>query len=116
MLSSPLEGSTTIFVYAQTTPQIRAEAITKKEALHLIKQGTPVEVLACKVKRILKRRLINAVLLTAYISVSQEERAEKVRLVEVYNARLSGREERRAFIRDRGLLNVKRMQVGPLCN
>ncbi|EIE22880.1 hypothetical protein COCSUDRAFT_1634, partial [Coccomyxa subellipsoidea C-169] len=41
---------------------------------------------------------------------SPEERAEKVRLVEVYNARLSGREERRAFIRDRGLLNVKRMQ------
>lgn len=42
----------------------------------------------------------------------QEEQAEKVRLVEVYNARLTGRERRRAFIRDRGLLNVKRMQVG----
>lgn len=47
----------------------------------------------------------------------QEEQAEKVRLVEVYNARLTGRERRRAFIRDRGLLNVKRMQVGasPFC-
>lgn len=40
-----------------------------------------------------------------------------MRLVEVYNARLTGRERRRAFIRDRGLLNVKRMQVGasPFC-
>ena len=42
---------------------------------------------------------------------AQEEQAEKVRLVDVYNARLTGREQRRAFIRDRGLLNVKRMQA-----
>lgn len=41
----------------------------------------------------------------------QEEQADKVRLVDVYNARLTAREQRRAFIRDRGLLNVKRMQV-----
>ena len=44
----------------------------------------------------------------------QEEVAEKLAVVEVYNARLTVRERRRAFIRDRGLLNVRRMQVkGP---
>ena len=41
---------------------------------------------------------------------------EKVRLVEIYNARLTDRERRRHFILDRGLLNVKRQQVTlPLC-
>ena len=41
----------------------------------------------------------------------QEERADKLHLLAVYNARLSQREYRRAFILDRGLLNVKRFQV-----
>lgn len=48
--------------------------------------------------------------LTSNVCV-KEDKAEKLRVVEVYNARLSGRERRRNFIRDRGLLNVKRMQV-----
>ena len=43
--------------------------------------------------------------------MAQEERADKLQLVATYNARLSEREYRRAFILDRGLLNVKRFQV-----
>ena len=43
---------------------------------------------------------------------AQEERAEKLRVVGVYNARLTQRERRRDFLRDRGLLNLRRMQVG----
>ncbi len=35
----------------------------------------------------------------------------KLRLIEIYNARLTERERRRQFILDRGLLNVKRQQV-----
>ena len=40
-----------------------------------------------------------------------EERALKLRMVEVYNMRLDERARRRAFILDRGLLNVKRVQA-----
>jgi transcriptional adapter 2-alpha len=40
-----------------------------------------------------------------------EERALKLRMVHVYNARLDERAQRRAFILDRGLLNVKRTQA-----
>lgn len=36
---------------------------------------------------------------------------EKLRLVEIYNIRLTERERRRHFILDRGLLNIKRQQV-----
>jgi len=35
----------------------------------------------------------------------------KLRLIEIYNARLTERERRRQFILDRGLLNVKSQQV-----
>lgn len=41
----------------------------------------------------------------------QEERADKLQLVAIYNERLTEREYRRAVIIDRGLLNVKRFQV-----
>ncbi len=41
----------------------------------------------------------------------QAEREEKLRMVEFYNARLTEREKRRDFLRARGLLNMKRMQV-----
>ena len=41
----------------------------------------------------------------------QEERADKLQLLAIYNARLTEREYRRAFILERGLLNVKRFQV-----
>ena len=44
----------------------------------------------------------------------QEERADKLHLVAIYNARLTEREYRRAFILDRGWLNVKRFQVRPM--
>ncbi len=47
--------------------------------------------------------------------VAQEERAEKLRVVEIYNGRLSLREQRRDFVRDRGLLNVRRMQARAVC-
>jgi transcriptional adapter 2-alpha len=40
-----------------------------------------------------------------------EERALKLRMVEVYNMRLDERARRRAFVLDRGLLNVKRTQA-----
>ena len=43
----------------------------------------------------------------------QAEREEKLRMVEFYNARLTEREKRRDFLRARGLLNMKRMQVHP---
>ena len=43
---------------------------------------------------------------------SQEEREEKLGMVEFYNDRLTEREKRRDFLRARGLLSVKRMQVG----
>ena len=36
---------------------------------------------------------------------------EKLRLVEIYNVRLTERERRRHFILDRGLLNIKNQQV-----
>ena len=42
----------------------------------------------------------------------QEDVADKLQLVAIYNARLTQREYRRAFILERGLLNVKRFQVG----
>ena len=42
----------------------------------------------------------------------QEEREEKLHMVEFYNDRLTEREKRRDFLRARGLLSVKRMQVG----
>lgn len=41
----------------------------------------------------------------------KEEREEKLRMVEFYNDRLTDRERRRDFLRARGLLNMKRMQV-----
>ena len=43
----------------------------------------------------------------------QAEHAEKVRLVEVYNQRLTEREKRRAAVIAHGLLDLKRTQV---CN
>ena len=42
---------------------------------------------------------------------SPEEAAQKDRLIAIYNRRLDERERRRAFVLDRGLLNVKRQQV-----
>ena len=39
-----------------------------------------------------------------------EERALKLRMVEVYNARLDERQRRKQFILDRGLLNIKKLQ------
>lgn len=40
--------------------------------------------------------------------------AQKLHLVEVYNRRLDERERRKAFVLDRGLLNVRKQQVGLL--
>ena len=45
------------------------------------------------------------------LAMAQEERTEKLHVVEIYNARLTQRERRRDFLRDRGLLNLRRMQV-----
>lgn len=42
----------------------------------------------------------------------QAKREEKLRMVAIYNERLEERERRRAFVADRGLLNVKAQQVG----
>ena len=53
----------------------------------------------------------SALLRWVKIGVMQAEREEKLRMVEFYNARLSEREKRRDFLRARGLLNMKRMQV-----
>lgn len=41
-----------------------------------------------------------------------EETEAKLRLVAIYNERLTERERRRGFIIERGLLHVKRQQVG----
>lgn len=37
--------------------------------------------------------------------------AQKLELIAIYNRRLDERDQRRAFILDRGLLNVKRQAV-----
>ncbi len=42
---------------------------------------------------------------------AQEERDAKLRLVAVYNERLAERERRRAFVAERGLLNVRAQQA-----
>jgi hypothetical protein len=55
--------------------------------------------------------------LTTYASLPRsasdapEERDRKLRLIAIYNHRLDEREARRAFVLDRGLLNVRRQQV-----
>lgn len=41
----------------------------------------------------------------------QAERADKLHIVAIYNARLDQREYRRKFVLERGLLNVRRFQV-----
>lgn len=41
----------------------------------------------------------------------QVEREEKLRMVAIYNARLTERERRRAYVAERGLLNVKAQQA-----
>ena len=47
---------------------------------------------------------------TAALSL-QEETAEKIRLIAVYNERLTGREEARKFVIARNILNMRRQQV-----
>ncbi|KAL4853568.1 Transcriptional adapter ADA2 [Chlorella vulgaris] len=42
---------------------------------------------------------------------TEEEAAEKDRLIAIYNRRLDERERRRQFVLDRGLLNIKRQQA-----
>ena len=39
------------------------------------------------------------------------EREDKLRMVAIYNVRLTERERRRAFVAERGLLNVKAQQA-----
>ena len=43
--------------------------------------------------------------------ISPEEVARKLRLVEIYNRRLDERDRRKAFVLERGLVNVRRQQV-----
>ena len=50
-------------------------------------------------------------LIEAVLRGAQEEREEKLRIVGVYNGRLTERERRRDFLRARDLLNMKRMQA-----
>ena len=45
----------------------------------------------------------------------QAKREEMLRMVAIYNERLEERERRRAFVADRGLLNVKAQQVRARC-
>ena len=44
-------------------------------------------------------------------AAAQEEREEKLRMVQLYNERLTERERRRDFLRARDLLNMRRMQA-----
>ena len=46
-----------------------------------------------------------------YYCAMQAEREDKLRMVAIYNARLTERERRRAFVAERGLLNVKAQQA-----
>ena len=46
------------------------------------------------------------------LSALQEETAEKLRLIEVYNERLTRREQARKFVIERNILNMRRQQVG----
>ena len=48
---------------------------------------------------------------TRLVLTASHRMQTKLRLIEIYNARLTERERRRQFILDRGLLNIKSQQV-----